>query len=190
MRQLGFTLIEVLVVLVIMSLTTTLLVSGLSTTWANFDKLTAKNLRTTSSNMPQQWFNQSYKGAVMFHPYEPNFVGTPQGFSHVTTTAPSAKHSSPQNIAWKLTNCTNNVCDLQFILSDANPVTIATVSNTYRFYYLVNGEWQEAFQPDNAVIPAAIKLSARDNDWTLVTAGRPVNADMPAELPPFGKYEF
>ncbi|BFT31553.1 hypothetical protein D210916BOD24_27290 [Alteromonas sp. D210916BOD_24] len=190
MRQLGFTLIEVLVVLVIMSLTTTLLVTGLSTTWANFDKLTAKNLRATSSNMPQQWFNQSYKGAVMFHPYEPNFVGTPQKFSHVTTTAPSAEHSTPQNITWQLTNCTSTVCDLQFSINEAEPITIAALSRTYQFYYLINGEWQEGFQPDNAVIPAAIKLSANNKDWTLVTAGRPVNADIPAELPPFGKYEF
>lgn len=190
MRHLGFTLIEVLVVLVIMSLATTLLVSGLSTTWANFDKLNAKNLQATSSNMPQQWFNQSFKGAVMFHPYDPNFEGTPKGFAHITTTAPSAEHSAPQSIKWKLTNCINTTCDLQFSLNEAPAITIATLSRTYQFYYMVNGEWRNEFQPDNAVIPAAIKLSSGDNDWTLVTAGRPVNADMPPELPLFGKYEF
>lgn len=190
-KYLGFTLIEVLVVMVIMSLTTTLLVSGLSTTWKNFDKLTARNLRKSTSNLAQHWFNQSFKGAVMYHPYEPNFSGNSSGFSHVTTSAPSSSNTVPLKIEWKLANCDTKVCDLQFSINNNKTfVVISTLSRAYQFYYLIDGQWESQFQPDTSMIPQAIKISTRHSEWTFASTGRPVNADMPPELPLFGKYEF
>ncbi|MBN7820440.1 type II secretion system protein J [Bowmanella yangjiangensis] len=190
-NQGGFTLIEMLVVLVILAMTTTLLAQGLATTWRNFEKMDAKILVQSSADLPVVWFQQSIRGAVLYHPYIANAKGLKNSFEFVSSALPDDSAHIPQGMSWQIV-ADNNYWYLQW-LNQNNPqlaVEIQRFDQSAHFEYLVEDSWQSEFLPDTAVLPRAVRIVNGDIVWAMAVIGRPQIADMPPELQAFGIYEF
>jgi len=186
----GFTLIEMLVVLVILGLTTTLLSEGLSNTWRNFERLGSRDMMTSTAQLPISWFAESLDGAVLYHPYEPVVIGDAQSFEFISTKVPNDIMNIPQTIRWTI-NSTNQGWALFFVsTSNSQVIQVKQFGELPAFQYLYDGKWQPEFSPDNARLPRAVRITLGDNVYLVAKPGRPTLADMPVELPIFGEYEF
>lgn len=186
----GFTLIEMLVVLVILGLTTTLLSEGLSNTWRNFERLGARDMMATSAQLPINWFAESVDGAVLYHPYEPVVKGDAQSFEFVSTKVPNDIRQTPQMIRWTIES--NAQGWTLFFVSTVNsqPIQVKQFDEMPAFQYLYEGRWKLNFSPKDARLPDAVRINLDNQVYLVAKPSRPVIADMPVELPIFGQYEF
>jgi general secretion pathway protein J len=186
----GFTLIEMLVVLVILSLTTSLLSTGLSTTWRNFERLGARSLMNSSAQLALSWFEQSIKGAQLYHPDTAVFSGNSNEISFISTKVPNDARQQPQTMHWRIHSNAKG-WHLSFSSETHNQSTVITTFNSQPvFEYLSQEQWFDAFAPKDGRLPIAIRIRLGDRIWVLANPGRPVLADIPPELPLYGKYEF
>jgi general secretion pathway protein J len=186
----GFTLIEMLVVLVILGLTTSLLSEGLSNTWRNFERLGARDMMTTSAQLPINWFAESVDGAVLYHPYVPVVKGDAQGFEFISIKVPNDMHHTPQTIRWTIDSNAQGWA-LSFVSTFTNqPVSVKQFDSLPVFQYLFDGKWQLEFSPKDARLPNAVRIYLNNYVYLVAKPRRPVIADMPLELPIFGQYEF
>lgn len=187
LRQTGFTLIEMLVVLVIMSITTTLLVEGLGTTWRNFEKLNNQQLVVNKGILPKKWFIESIKGAQLYHPYRWVFTGFEDSMSFITLTAPGATSKSPSHVVWFLQQEENGQ-SLYYRINEGQNIKVASFKESYHFEYLNGEEWGGTFQLDVAQLPAAIKLTNEKKSWVYITPNSALKPEIPPSLGLYGRH--
>jgi general secretion pathway protein J len=191
----GFSLIELLVVLVIVGLVTSLLVEGLGTTWRSFDKLSAKGLNMTQAQLPLSWFEESVSGAVLYHPDKPVVSGDSQQFEFITMNVPNDERHVPQQVLWSIQqkNTTSGLAYWQLAFKAElaeNELVIMQFDQQPRFEYWNGQQWLNDFQPDNSLLPTAIRLVSDEIILIIAKPVRPVLADVPPEMALFGEYEF
>lgn len=191
----GFSLIELLVVLVIVALVTSLMVEGLATTWRSFDKLSAKGLSLSQAQLPLSWFEQSVRGAVLYHPYKPVVRGDSQHFEFITTSAPNDEKHIPQQVVWSIRPFNRNTGQTYWQLAfkaefDNREVAIMQFELQPRFEYWDGQQWLTDFKPEESQLPTLIRIINDERVLNMAKALRPALADMPPELAKFGEYEF
>lgn len=189
-RNKGFTLIELLIVLVITGLTTSLLVTGLNSTWNNFDKLLAKNLSLSSAKLPAVWFENSIRGAILYHPEKVLFSGEEDELTFVSSKGPNAANSAPRPLRWQILNQSNSFSLVFFTAADQEPTIIYRFTSQPRFEYLMPDGWKQEFNGLAGRLPEAVRIVYNEQVWAFSVPHRPIEADIPAELPMIGKYEF
>jgi len=186
----GFTLIEMLVVMVILSLTTVLLSSGLSNTWRNFERLGARDLMASSAQLPLIWFEQSLQSALLYHPDKPLVKGNAHKFEFITFSAPNDAKQIPQKIVWEI-GSDENGWGLFFISQySGQMILVKHFVEQPVFEYLHLGVWRQEFIPSKGVLPEAARIRINQTIWGMAKPSRPLTADMPVELEYFGAYEF
>lgn len=195
----AFTLIEMLVVLVILALTTALLSQGLETTWRNFEKLGAKDLANSAAQLPLGWFENSIKGALLYHPEQAFAEGDEDRFRFISFNLPDDPKHIPQPMIWQI-EAGEQGWHLTFQRVQPQPgevdnavipsVPLMDFTQRPRFSYLHQGSWQAEFPATNGQFPEAVRLISGDQVVATAKPGRPSLADIPAELPAFGVYEF
>lgn len=186
----GFTLIEMLVVMVILSLTTTLLSTGLSNTWRNFERLGARDLMVSSTQLPLSWFEKSINAALLYHPDKPLVNGHANRFEFVTSAAPDDPKHIPQKIVWSIEPNLNG-WGLYFDSQHSTQmILVKEFMQQPVFEYLHQNTWTQEFTPNIGILPEAIRIRINQNIWLMAKPGRPIKADIPAELSIFGAYEF
>jgi len=188
MKAKGFTLIEVLVVMVILSLTTTLLVSGLSTTWSNFERLNTRQLKINALELPKVWFNESFANALHSHPHSVTLQGAEKSVSFVTFSVPNDLSNTPQNVTWLIRTIESRT-ELSFS-SNGDEVVIASIPPGATFRYLHSGTWENTFSYAGK-LPKAIRIITQSGEvWTESELHRDTEAYYPPELKYFGAYEY
>ena len=188
MKTNGFTLIEILVVMVILSLTTTLLISGLSTTWSNFERLNTRQLKINALELPKVWFNESFANALHSHPHSVTLEGAEKRLSFVTFSVPNDPSNTPQSVTWSIKSSESQT-ELSFS-SKGTEIVIATIPSGATFRYLNNGAWVNTFSFAGK-LPKAVRIITPDGDvWTESELHRDTEAYYPPELKYFGKYEY
>lgn len=186
----GFTLIEMMVVMVILSMTTVLLTEGLGTTWRNFERLGARDLTVSSAQLPVSWFSQSVNGAVLYHPDRAMIEGSNEQLHFYTYKAPTDSSGIIQQIEWRVFRM-NQAWALSFKSQlDAQHTTVASFTVPPKFEFLQDGKWRAEFKPEKAQLPRAIRIVNGNSIWAIATVGRPVAAEIPPELAAYGAYEF
>lgn len=190
----GFTLVELLVVLVITGMTTSLLIVGLGSTWKNFDRLSTKNLTLSQAQIPKSWFIKSINAALLGHPDKALFEGTSNSLTFRTFLSPHDELQRPQTITWAL-KVENSMHKLSLTYPEGDSLYTVDLwrfnsKESFAFKYLVNGTWVNSFMPDNGELPRAVRIENSGDVWALATTHRPTRADIPPEIPLFGKYEF
>lgn len=189
-RLRAFTLIEMLVVLVIVSLTTTLLMTGLSTTWKNFERLSVRDLTMSAGQLGSAWFRQSFQGVVMYHPFKSDFEGSDQRIQMVSFNAPFDPLQVPQRIDW-IVQSNENGWELVLVdIHNSQQYSINQFEQQPKFEFLGGSGWQSTFKTERNAIPRAIRILVDNNEWLRVYSERPIQSDMPVEYPPYGVYEF
>ena len=183
----GFTLIELLVVLVVTALTTSLLMTGLNTTWTNFEKLSSRNLIFSQAQIPKTWFTESIRGALLSHPDTPTFSGTDHRISMLSFLTPDTT-AVPKQVVWELRE-QNGTSVLGIVEGEAQYSALLTFNEPVHFEYLIQQEWQRTFSPTIGQLPRAVRIQGTQTQ-VLALVYRPTDADVPPEIPAFGKYEF
>ena len=186
----GFTLIEMLVVLVIISMTTVLLTEGLGTTWRNFERLGARDLTVSSAHLPVSWFAQSVRGAVLYHPDTVMVEGERDSFLFHTFKAPADDRGIIQQVEWSIIPQQSHWVLALTSQSNEDEIIIAQFTEQAVFEYLRAGEWHTEFKPKAAELPLAVRIRHGEIIWAIAKIGRPEKAAVPPELAAFGKYEF
>jgi general secretion pathway protein J len=203
-KHAGFTLVEMLVVMVILALTTSLLTQGLSTTWRNFERLSARDLMNSSGQLPIDWFAKSVSASLLYHPAKVSVHGEPETYSFVSFASPDDDLHIPQKVKWRLApksalyKASDNIDTyktagwaLSFESETSQEfIEIATFSEPPRFEYWNGETWLNNFQPNDGQLPVAIRIMSGSRVWSIAKPERPAKADIPPELPLFGKYEF
>lgn len=185
----GFTLLEMLVVLVILGMTTSILSQGLVTTGQNFQRLAVRDLSLSVAQLPAQWFRDSVKHALLYHPYKPIVEGGANKFRLVTGAVPNNASRIPFAMEWVVAE-EDGLWSLGFTSGQGELVLVKESSQILQFEYLVNDEWISTFAPKDSQLPSAVRVNEGDSAWITVVPGRPVMADVPADLPAYGSYTF
>ena len=193
--NLGFTLVEMLVVMVILTLTTGLLTEGLSTTWRSFDKLSAKTLASSSEHLPLSWFEQSIAAALLYHPEYVKVRGESHRFEFISFASPDDARQIPQRVVWLIDVVNNSSQPPYWTLSfqsESSPqfIQVANFFMEPRFEYWNGENWRNEFLPKDGQLPMALRIFVAEQTWAMAKPERPVLADMPGELAQFGDYEF
>ena len=188
-RVKGFTLLEILVVLVILGMTTALLSTGLSTTWQNFQRLGARDLIVTTSQLPAQWFRDSVQHALLYHPNKPVIRGDERRFELVSAAVPNDADSIPQMMQWHIAE-SGGEWTLSLNAHGKAPTVIRRTKSRLRIEYRDDGQWTDIFEPNVSRLPEAVRILEGDAIWLVAVPGRPLLADIPADIKLFGEYEF
>lgn len=186
----GFTLVEMLVVLVILSLTTSLLVEGLGTTWRNFDKLNSQQLFVNRGLLPKKWFIDSFKGAQLYHPFKSVFTGSSNHISFITISPPGTIKATPTKIEWTIEDQDDSIQSLYYSVDNGNKVKVANLNGQFSFIYLTGKRWEDSFSSDKALLPNAIKILNGDEQWLLSTPGRDVEPVIPTGIAIYGTHDI
>jgi len=195
----GFTLVEMLVVMVILALTTTLLTEGLSTTWRSFERLGARSLIASSAQLPLSWFEKSLAGAVLYHPDKVLVQGSSQLFYFTTFMAPDDPQHIPQKITWSIESNNSGLLSgqqsLPWSLTFKSELTkqthlVHSFATQPSFEYWDGQQWLSEFYPQNASLPVAARINVGGQVWAIAKIMRPAMADIPAVMAQSGVYEF
>lgn len=184
----GFTLVEVLVVLVIVSLSSVLLIQSFNLTWGNLSRLNHKNLAQNSTKLGLLWFQQSIHKAHTFHPEDVVFEGNNNQL-FLFSSYQLSNQPSFYTYRWSIN-------DRQLILEYVqngqlkNTHAVAYLGENARFEYLIGQQWQSTFINLPGQLPSAIRIANTSDVLVTASPYRNIYADVPAEMQSSGKYEF
>ena len=188
----GFSLIELIVVLIIVSLSSVLLAQGLTTTWRNFAKLNVNQLSAEQTKLPLRWFANSVNAALLSHPERKVFGGDAKynAFTSYLPPDQSGSLKKPSKIRWSIMYQGGEWRLIYNNETYAKSLSVFTFKQEAFFSYLVDGQWLEEANLPAGKMPRAIAIVSNSNILVTAVLGRPTNADIPAEYPVFGSYEF
>lgn len=187
--QYGFTLVEMLVVLVITALTASIMVTGLETTWRNFTKLDSKFLSSNSAQLPKLWFIQSVEASLLRQHTKVSFSGNETSFRHITSNIPSEEATGIHQCDWSLVPVEAKT-SLRFKCAGSDQLEVVVIDEQLSFSYLTNGGWVNQFENRKGELPLAVKILSDTQEWVVASPLHPQFADVPAEIPTSGQYEF
>ncbi|MEZ5671947.1 MAG: prepilin-type N-terminal cleavage/methylation domain-containing protein [Thiotrichaceae bacterium] len=153
MRNQGFTLLELLVVLVITTLTTMLLFQGLSFVMQLREQLLNQFDEAHRGQIQEHWFRSSTESLVPAYediPNAPIFKGEATKFSGLTISALDADHGVPVEFDWELTTDNDNVTLVYHDSQKQAWQVLNWQGELGKFSYLANdGQWHDQWPPAN-----------------------------------------
>lgn len=173
-NQAGFTLIEVLVVLIIVGMVSGVLFQALERAYRLQDRFGMELFSVQQGQMAADWYRQTVQG---LHPDyldgQSIFHGNEREFSGLTSNPLNDEYGAPTPITWKIRNNRQNGATELVYLEGKQETTILTWrSNEARFIYFDEQQTPHDSWPPplglSAQLPKQIQLVAKD-------AGDPVN---------------
>ncbi|MDR3733971.1 MAG: type II secretion system protein [Acidobacteriaceae bacterium] len=186
----GFTLIEVLVVLLIVSMIVTVLISGLGRVFQLRSRLAPYLDRVEDVGMLTDWVRHSIDGLVPdYDDGAHKFTGTASGFSGLTLRALDQRLGEPIPLGWELVDDQQGHTILRYHAADGSVIDAAAWTGPGVFAYQGKDHaWVDTWPPpsseftlDDTVgnatrvdpqLPTLIRLSGRlaDHDWIVIAA--------------------
>ncbi|GLR70871.1 prepilin-type N-terminal cleavage/methylation domain-containing protein [Agaribacter marinus] len=199
----GFTIMELLVVLVILSLATALLVSSLSVIWRSFEKLEQRQLNN-AANIGGAWFRRSIEGAIQHHPDIPMFFGDSKRIRLTTVYPIDDSNVGPTKIEWNIRQNTQEAYATELWYTNKRTGLEVLVLNfeqeVWFSYEKTSGQLSLLFNEAHAELPKTVTLNKLSDAQTCVTewcntmmVAHPLHAgvaETPPEMAVFGEYEF
>ena len=199
----GFTLLEVLVVLVLVSLTMTMLMQGVLYTLQLRTQFLVQQQRLRENFLPESWFRSSSAALAPARADSPEaFQGDRAGFRGLSLAPLLGEPGVPVRIEWRLTSNDGQQL-LQYRQEDREDVIAVSAwpeaAHVELDYLDGNGRWSERWPPPTTpasgsqsppLLPAALRLQIPDQEqrslWLVPIAGRrdlPVDPfdDLPAQ---------
>ena len=179
MRHRGFSLLEALVTLVIVSLVVTVLMQSLLYVLGMRERVLRADREGRTAALHERWFRESVASAVGDRPQDASpFRGDSRGLSFLSHSPLRGPGLAP--VAWRLVEASRGRAGLDYAQGDATWPVLPQALEGAAFAYLDSrGEWHDAWplesRPDEA-LPRAVRLSAtRDGRpllwWVAVAAG-------------------
>ena len=185
----GFTLLEVLVVLVLVSLTMTVLMQGVLYTLQLRTQFLTQQQRLREDFLPESWFRSSSAALAPVKADRPEaFQGDREGFRGLSLMPLLGKPGEPVRIEWRLTSSDGQRI-LQYRQENREEVVAVSAwpetTQVGLDYLDGNGHWSERWPPPTAPapgsqpppqLPAALRLKISDQErrslWLVPIAGR------------------
>jgi len=153
MRSQGFTLLELLVVLVITTLTTMLLFQGLGFVMQLREQLLNQFDEAHRGQIQEHWFRNSTESLVPAYEDIPNaviFKGEANKFSGLTIAGLDADRGVPVEFAWELITENDNTTLVYRNAQKQGWAVLHWRGEAGKFSYLANdGQWQDQWPPNN-----------------------------------------
>jgi len=192
-KQTGFTLIEVLVVLIIVGMVSGILFQALERAYRLQDRFGLEIFKVQQGQMAADWYRQTVQG---LHPDYPKggseFWGSSQEFSGLTSNPLSNEYGALTKITWKIrNNLKNGTSELHYLEGVREETVLSWRGNKAKFIYLDEKQAQyDSWPPPMSMttqIPQLIELVAQDRGDTIVIVAS-TKGDV-TQLPPPDIYE-
>jgi general secretion pathway protein J len=136
--QTGFTLIEVLVVLIIVGMTSGVLFQALERAYRLQDRFGTELFNVQQGQMAADWYRQTVQGLYPDYPDGRNvFQGNEREFSGLTGNPLSDEYGAPTPVTWKTrTNQQNGTTELVYLEGKQETPILTWRGNQARFIYL------------------------------------------------------
>lgn len=174
LNQVGFTLIEVLVVLIIVAMISGVLFQVLERAYRLQERFGVELFNVQHGQMAADWYRQSVQGLLPDYPDGRNiFQGKDREFSGLSSNPPSDGYGMPTPITWKIrNNRQNGTMELAYLEGKQETIILAWHSNEARFFYFDEKQTSHDSWPPplgrSTQLPKQIQLVTKD-------AGDPVN---------------
>lgn len=195
----GFSLIEVLVVLLIIAMVVTVLASGLSRIFSLRSRLIPYLDHVEDVGMLTDWVRHSVNGLVPdYDDGTHKFSGSATGFSGLTIRSLDQRVGEPVPFSWELVNDQQGHTILRYHEANGATIDVATWMGPGAFAYQGSDhQWSDSWPPpssdftlDDTVgnatlvppqLPALIRLSGKlaGHDWVVIAAPHGPVAPLP-----------
>jgi prepilin-type N-terminal cleavage/methylation domain-containing protein len=134
----GFTLIEVLVVLILFGMIGSILFQALERAYHLQDRFGTELFSVQQGQMATDWYRQTVQGLYPEYPAGPNlFRGNAQEFSGLSTNPLNSDPGAPTSITWQIrNNLQNGTIELIYIEGKQESPILNWQSKGARFIYL------------------------------------------------------
>ena len=173
-NQTGFTLIEVLVVLIIVGMVSGVLFQALERAYRLQERFGMELFSVQQGQMAADWYRQTVQG---LHPDYPDglniFHGEEREFSGLTSNSLGDEYGAPTPIAWRIrNNRQSGTMELVYLEGKQETVILTWRSNEARFIYFDEQQVSHNSWPPpmglSKQLPKQIQLVAKD-------VGDPIN---------------
>jgi prepilin-type N-terminal cleavage/methylation domain-containing protein len=136
--QTGFTLIEVLVVLIMTGTITGVLFQALERAYRLQDRFGVELLGAQQGQMTTDWYRQTVQGLRSDYPNGKNlFKGSEQEFSGLSDNSLGSQYGAPTPIRWQIrTNLSSGQIDLVYLEQDKETPILSWSAKGARFVYV------------------------------------------------------
>ncbi len=181
-RSGGFTLVEVLVVLTMISMLSALLFQGFGYMLATYDRLQARQSAEFQKSLAAGWWRESLEAAVPYYDNPLRFSGDEQSMAGASYASLWGPPGVPAEMRWSLERSGQEL----LLVYEQPPELPVTVRRWDRradasFAYLSEqGEWQADWRPErDRQLPEAVRLTVDhpgggDSGATRLTATIPI----------------
>lgn len=166
--QAGFTLIEVLVVLIIVGITSGILFQALEQSYRLQDRFGSELFKVQQGQMAADWYRQTVQGLQPDYPDGRNrFHGDDREFSGLSTNPLGEEYGAATLITWKLrSNQQNGTAELVYMEASRETPILSWRGNQARFIYLDEHQASHDSWPPplglSPQLPRQIHLMAND----------------------------
>lgn len=174
LNQVGFTLIEVLVVLIIVAMISGVLFQALERAYRLQERFGVELFNVQHGQMAADWYRQSVQGLLPDYPDGRNiFQGKDREFSGLSSNPPSDGYGMPTPITWKIrNNQQDGTTELVYLEEKQETPILIWHGNGARFIYFDEKQTPHDSWPPplglSTQLPKQIQLVAKD-------AGEPIN---------------
>lgn len=158
----GLSLLEMLVVLVLAALLSTLLIQGLGFFLAAVERAGRHAGQGALAALPQQWFSESVRSMMPFLDPAQGFVGDAQGFEAISLTGLASEAGYPVRIRWSIEGGA-----LRYREQDGVDWTLTELGGNAGFFEYANraGVWKRQWRHAPVAqqwMPSQVRLLALD----------------------------
>ena len=167
-NQTGFTLIEVLVVLIIVGMLGGILFQALERAYRLQERFGMELFSVQQGQMAADWYRQTVQGLYPDYPDGQSiFRGNEREFSGLTSNPLSNEYGVPTSIAWKIrNNPQNGAMELVYLEGKQETVILIWHSNEAQFIYFDEKQTPHTSWPPPlgqwAQLPKQIQLVSKD----------------------------
>jgi len=156
----GFTLLEAMVTLVIISLIATVLMQSLVHVLGIRERVLRNDAEAGQARLHEQWFRESVSAAIGdLSGGRGRFAGDAEGFRFISLDP--LVGGPPQPVEWRIDEVAGGA-SLEYQHGDTSWAVIPRGLTDARFSYLdAEGRWQEAWPPADAALAPSVPRSVR-----------------------------
>lgn len=169
-HQTGFTLIEMLVVLIITAMVSGIIFQALESAYRLQDRFATELFKSEHGEMAKDWYRQSVQGLLTDYPDGKNiFRGKSSEFSGLSSNPLSASYGVPTAITWRIKHDKTKDTDELVYIEGARKTTLIHLNGSHaHFVYFdeklsPNDSWPPPLGLPNQ-IPKQIQLQDKDTD--------------------------
>ncbi len=184
-QQAGFTLVEVLVVLILVAMISSVLFQALERAYRLQERFGTELFKVQQGQMAADWYRQTVQGLYPDQPDGKNiFRGQDREFSGLSSNPLGDDYGAPTPITWKLrSNQANGATELVYIEAMRETPVLSWRGKQARFVYLDQQRApHDGWPPPLGLftqLPRQIQLEANDGGESIVIVASPMGPTEP-----------